>query len=174
MPSEPLPLHGLHHFMDNSADPSLCHLPCLGALWRGRTSAWMCCSSQAKRMFLHFSYQGTKMEGGGWGGVRDDGQMRSLIWGYGPYTFPDIEILFVLGSPVQITLVEHDNAADTQGLFPHHTLNTAALQGTEEKLLGFHFPYICLKDQENTVLFQQKLKKENHEKSQPLFSSPSP
>lgn len=69
------------------------------------------------------------MEAGGWGGLRDEGQSRALILGHGSFSFPDTEILLDPRVPAQITSVQPDNAADTRGLFPHHTTNTATLSG---------------------------------------------
>lgn len=39
-----------------------------------RTSVQMACLDQAQSVFLHFFHRGIKMEGGDWGGLRDEGQ----------------------------------------------------------------------------------------------------
>lgn len=51
--------------------------------------------------------------------------------GWGSITFSYVEIVFIPHFLLQITLVRRDNAADTQGLFPHRTTNTdPSLRGT--------------------------------------------
>lgn len=58
----------------------------------------------------------------------------------------------------------------TQGRFPHRTTNTDTLSGEAKRnSWASTSPPFVLKDQENTVPFSTKTKKENHEKSQPPF-----
>lgn len=56
--------------------------------------------------------------------------------------------------------------------FSHITLQTQTPSpGNLRETFGLPLPLVCLKDQENTVPFSTKIKKENHEKSQPPFFS---
>lgn len=65
---------------------------------------------------------------------REEGQTK--IFGFkdwGSFTFSYIKIVFIPHFLLQITYVRRDNAADTQGLFPHRTTNTAPLSGDPKR-----------------------------------------
>lgn len=88
-----------------------------------------------------FVFLSSSNEDGGcvlWSGearLREEGQTE--IFGFkdcGSITFSYIKIVFIPHFLPQITLVRRrDNAADTQGLFPHHTTNTATLSGEPKR-----------------------------------------
>lgn len=69
--------------------------------------------------------------------LREEGQTEILGFKDGdPITFSYIKIVFIPHFLLQITLVRRDNAADTQGLFPHHTTNIATLSGEPKRNFG--------------------------------------
>lgn len=73
MPEQP-PAPSLYHLWIIRPTPHAVTCFETRSVVNNRTSVQMACLDQAQSVFLHFFHRGIKMEGGGWGGLRDEGQ----------------------------------------------------------------------------------------------------
>lgn len=89
---------------------------------------------------------------------------------YGSITFSYVDIVFIPSFLLQITLVLRDNA-DTQGLFPHQTTNTAPLSGEPKRnFWASTSPPFVWRIKRTQFHFQQKLKRKIMKRANLLFS----
>lgn len=152
--------------------PSPSPPPCPTAFWKARISGCTYCLGQVQRVFSCFFHHLIQM------GVEVRG---SLSWrwrahwdlwfkDYGSITFSYIETVFIPHFLLQITLVRHDNAADTQGLFPHHSTNTYTLSGEPKRnSWASTSPPFVWRIKRTQFHFQQKLKRKIMKRANLLF-----
>lgn len=129
-------------------------------------------------VWVKFRECSSSNEDGGWGvlwsgeaRLREEGQTE--IFGFkdwGSFTFSYIKIVFIPHFLLQITLVRRDNAADTQGLFPHRTTNTAPLSGEPKRnFWASTSPPFVWRIKKTQFHFQQKLKRKIMKRTSLLF-----